>query len=478
MNNCKAGGRRIVAKLLSKRNIAMQRQLYVSFKQGCGHHSPVSSRPWEPGLSYEAMHLSGSFFFFLAIALVFSAESARALTLAEAEALLVANNRELQAARRAIASAEAQQLIAGARPNATFSVNSSSVSSNPGVGPGSLDQKRIDTVFRIDQPFERGDKRGLRLDAASGLQRAAQNDSLEALRQQLAALRGAYYDLKQAQERVTVLGESAQLFSGTLSAAQMRLKAGDLAPADVAKVQVDFERAQNDSRGALADLTRARLVLAYMIGMEQAAAELQATDPWPAPEPADPRALEDAIEARPDVLAARSRVEAAEKFRELARAQRTRDVTIGAQFERFPGSLPTNSVGFGVSIPLFTGYDFSGEIQKAEVDRYAALDAVARARAIAATELRRAASDLNAAAERVERYDSSLLGAAGRSAQAAEFAFQRGAISVLEVLDARRTLRAVQVEAVAAHADYAKALAAWRASSSSAESLAQRNAPR
>src|SRR3979409_2566862 len=105
-----------------------------------------------------------------------------------------------------------------------------------------------------------------------------------------------------------VLSESAQLFAGTLSAAQIRLKAGDLAPADVAKVQVDFERAQNDSRGALADLTRARLALAYLIGMENAAAQLQATDPWPALERADPGTVEDAIEARPDVLAASSRV--------------------------------------------------------------------------------------------------------------------------------------------------------------------------
>jgi cobalt-zinc-cadmium efflux system outer membrane protein len=422
--------------------------------------------------------LSRRFFFLSVMVLVLFTQSARALTLAEAEALLVANNRELQAARRAVTSAEAQQLIAGERPNATFSVNSSLLGSNPGIGPGALDQKRADTVFRIDQPFERGDKRELRLDAASGLQRAAHNDSLDMLRQQLAALRATYYDLKQAQERVAVLGESAQLFSGTLSAAQARLKAGDLAPADVAKVQVDFERAQNDSRGALADLMRARLALAYMIGMDSAAAELQATDPWPALERADAGAVEDAIEARPDVLAAGSRVEAAEKFRDLAKAQRTRDVTVGAQFERFPGTLPSNSVGFGVSIPLFTGSDFSGEIRKAEVDRYTALDAVARTRAIAATELRRAASDLNTAAERVERYEGSLLGAAGRSAQAAEFAFQRGAISVLEVLDARRTLRAVQVEAVAARADYAKALAAWRASGSTAESLAQREAAR
>jgi cobalt-zinc-cadmium efflux system outer membrane protein len=332
----------------------------------------------------------------------------------------------------------------------------------------------MDTVFRIDQPFERGDKRELRLDVASGLQRAAQNDSLDVLRQQLAAVRGAYYDLKQAQERGRVLNESAQLFAGTLSAAQTRLKAGDLAPADVSKVQVDYERAQNDARGAQADLTRARLALAFLIGTERAAPELTATDSWPAPEAADAEAVEQAIEARPDVLAAKARFEAAEKLRDLAKAQRTRDITVGAQYEHFPGAVPINSVGFGVSIPLFTGNDFSGDIQKAEVDRYSALDFLERVRAVAATELRRAASDLNAAAERVARYDGSLLDAAGRSAQAAEFAFQRGALSVLEVLDARRTLRAVQLESVAARTDHAKALAAWRSSSSTAQSLSPR----
>ena len=409
---------------------------------------------------------------------LFAAGPAQALTLAEAESLLVANNRELQASRRAVESAQAQQLIAGARPNATLSINSSSISKDPGIGGGPLDNKRMDTVFRIDQPFERGDKRELRLDAASGLQRAAQNDSLDVLRQQLAALNAVYYDLKQAQEKLGVLRDTAQLFAGTFDAAQRRLKAGDLAAADVAKVQVDFERAQNDARGAEADLARVRLALAYMVGLERAAAELQATDPWPAPERADPAEVEEAIakltDVRPDVQAAQARVEAAEKLRELARAQRTRDVTLGAQFEHFPSNLPTNSVGFGISVPLFTGYDFSGDIQKAEVDRYAALDGLARAKAVAATELRRAASDLNAAAERVERYDRSLREAAERSAQAAEFAFQRGAISVLEVLDARRTLRAVQVESVAARADYAKALSAWRASRASAGLLETR----
>jgi len=405
------------------------------------------------------------------VTLVSGTAVARDLTLGEAETLLLRNNRELAAARRVVESADAQILIAGARPNATLSLNTASISREPGIGSGSLSQKQMDTVLRIDQPFERGDKRTLRVDAASGLQRAAQADSLDLVRQQLAALRGAYFDLKQAQEKAEVLAGTADLFSNTLAAAQRRLKAGDLSQADVAKVQVDYERAQNDARSARGEFARNQIALAYMLGLEADAPELRPVDAWPAPERAYPDTIEQAVDARPDVLAAKARLEAAEKLRDLARAQRTRDVTIGAQYEHFPGSVPVNSVGFGVAIPLFTGNNFEGDIQKAEVDRYASIDALARARAVAGNDLRRAAGDLNAAADRLERFDGSLLGAAARSAQAAEFAFQRGAISVLEVLDARRTHRAVQLEALASRTDHAKALAAWRASLTSADSL-------
>jgi cobalt-zinc-cadmium efflux system outer membrane protein len=134
------------------------------------------------------------------------------------------------------------------------------------------------------------------MEAAEGLERAALGDSLDALRTQLALLRGAYYDLKQAEEKVVILGETAQLFGRTLAAAQARLKAGDLAAAEVAKVQVDHERAQNDYRVSQADLARARIALGYMIGEDRAAAELRAADPWPARVRPDPAEVERAIE--------------------------------------------------------------------------------------------------------------------------------------------------------------------------------------
>ena len=408
---------------------------------------------------------------FLFLALAPTAAMARDLTLADAEALLVKNNRELLAARRAVESAQTQQVVAGARPNATLSLNTSGISGQSGLSSGPFSQARADTVLRIDQPFERGDKRDLRLGAAAVLERAARNDALDVLRQQLAQVRGAYYDLKQAQERAAVLAETAQLFGGTMNAAQVRLKAGDLAPADVSKVQVDYERSQNDARLARADLARAQISLAYLLGLDAESADLRASDSWPAAARPAGSATDQVVDGRPDVLAAQARVEAAERLRDLARAQRTRDVTVGAQVERFPGSAPVNTIGLGVAVPVFTGYDFAGEIQKAEVDRYSALDALEKARAVARNELRRAASDLDAAAERVERFDASLIEAANRSAQAAEFAFQRGAISVLEVLDARRTLRAVRLEELAARGDFARALAAWRSAQTAAASL-------
>ncbi len=405
----------------------------------------------------------------------------RDLALSEAEQLVARGNRDVLAARRTAEAAAAGILQADVRPNPVVSYNAASISSNPGIGAGSFANKRIDNTFRIDQVIERGNKRVLRVDAARNMERSVLNDASEVLRQQQLLARNAYADLQQAQGKLELLAGLAELFSRTYSAAQARLKAGDLASADVARVQVDFERAQNDLRVAQAELSRAQFALAYLVADEAAAPTLRASDPWPvASLPAAAqmqRAIADYIENRPDVLSAKAKIEATERLRDLARSQRTRDVSIGAQYERYPGTLPVNSIGVGLSFPLLIGNDYSGDIQRAEVDRYAAMDALDKARAVATTEISRAASDLRAAAERRARYEGSLIAAAQRSAEAAEFAFQRGATSVLEVLDARRTLRAVQLEALAARTEYTKALHAWRASLQPSDAPAATVAP-
>ena len=76
---------------------------------------------------------------------------------------------------------------------------------------------------------------------------------------------------------------------------------------------------------------------------------------------------------------------------------------------------------------------------------------------------------MSSSAERVQRLREVLLAAAEKAAQGAEFAYSRGAIGVMDVLDARRQLIATRLEALAVQTDYAKALAAWRAATTRKE---------
>jgi cobalt-zinc-cadmium efflux system outer membrane protein len=80
----------------------------------------------------------------------------------------------------------------------------------------------------------------------------------------------------------------------------------------------------------------------------------------------------------------------------------------------------------------------------------------------AKSELALARDEARVAAAALRRYDNELLPAALRSAESAEYAFRNGAIGVMDVLDARRTRRATELEAASARAEHARALAAWR----------------
>ena len=397
------------------------------------------------------------------------AQSVDALTLDQAEKLMQQHNRELQAARRALESARANVTIAAARPNPTLNFSISQINPSLGVGSGSYRDKTMDSTLRLDQVIERGERRELRLATAKSLESASAEDLSDTLRQQRLALHGAYYDLLFVQDKTAISRDTASLFGRTLEAAELRLKAGDIAAADVSRIRVDALRAANDARAAEAELRRAQLALAYLIGAEAAAARLRATDAWPAGSGTEAASVsEDMIDRRPDVRAARQRVDAAVAARDLARSLRTRDVSVGASYDHYPTSS-TNTLGTGnsygvyMSIPLFANYRYEGEIERAEVDYSAAQDGLGRMRALARGELERALSDLRAATDRVRRYDDALLAEAKRAADAAEFAYKNGAIGVMDLLDARRTLRATQVDAVSARNEFARALAAWRA---------------
>ena len=379
------------------------------------------------------------------------------LTLKVAEDLWLQKNHDLQLATNQIESAKADTLTASQRPNPQLSYSLNNV----GTGRDHRYLNGSDHVVRIDQTFERGDKRALRMQSADFMLHASEADLLNIKRQSKTQLYQLYYQLLLAQEKLRIVEENVSLYQKTIEASELRLKAGDIAASELSRLDLDKLRADNDVFQARNNLKQAQIDLAIFIGEELNAPAIVAADAWPE---VMNKVYQNAIniENRADIKAAQLRLKAAETNRELAAALKKRDVTIGAQVEHNSLDLETNTIGLGISIPLMTGYGYEGEIARAESEYQAALLELDHAHAFAISEINKARGDLKTAEARVLHYDDNLLKEADKVLQSAEFAYKQGAQSVMDLLDARRTYKATQIEAQSARADYATALATWQ----------------
>lgn len=410
------------------------------------------------------------------------------LTLNSAAELFSNNSHELIIAKHIIESSQADAITAGQTPNpilslglSNFNLNRSQGNTNPN-GSNSLADKTLNNTIQINQLFERGGKRKLRLASAENAIKATKYDFKDVLRQQRLALADSYYDLMLAQDSEKIQASNVDLYEKTSQAAELRYKAGDIAFSDVARIHVDMLRGKNDLLQSIANHQKAQSNLAYLIGREKEAVTIVASDDWPKINlsqgnidqvKTDALSFDNKLDQRADVLAAEARIQQAEQNRHLANALKSRDVDIGIQYQHFPGQEPvvgTNTLGVSITIPLFTNYQYQGEIARSEVDFSAAVEAKEQARAAAVSEITRAQADLNASLKKVRRFDEEMLTEAQKSANATEFAYQHGAIGVTDLLDSRRVLRALQLDAVSARADYAKSLAAWQASTNTEKS--------
>ena len=391
-----------------------------------------------------------------------------ALSLSEAESRLASCNRDVLAARRALEAAAADRITAGQRPNPSLTVGASNINPRTGIGGGSLRDKAIDSSVRLDQLVERGGKGILREQQADAAIAAAAADLHDVLRQQRQVLRQNFFELAFQQARVAVQREFVSYADESLGAAEKRLKVGDVAPSEANRFRLDDARARNDLRQAEADIRKARVELAKSISAEQSAADVSvAAAELPPVEAAAEAGVN--LERRADLVAANRRIEAAEAARSLAASIATRDVTLSAQFDRWPVSADNaqgtgNSFSLYVSIPLSLRHANEGEVKRAAVDLQAARDAVIRLRAQAAADARIAIENWRAAAERAMQVERDILPLAREVARGAEFAYRKGATGVLDLLDARRVLKQVELDAAAARADAGKAWAQWAAS--------------
>lgn len=374
-----------------------------------------------------------------------------------------ASNVDVQVARRGLEAARADVLAADRAPFPQLTLKASQMDLQHGLGPGNwLADKRIDKSVGIDWTWERGNKRALRTAAAQAAAEAAAQDWADVRRQQWGLAVSAAVDLAAAQQRLREVAELKRSADELLAAMRARLKAGDISVQDVSRTEIETLRAAVDLAQAEADRRRAALALARLMGRPEADVVVDASV-WPAVAPraplgADARAV--ALQRRPDVRAAQARIQAAQAVLDGALASRRADLTWGVSLDHFPGTS-NRLVELRLQMPLQVGYGQQGEVGRAQAQLQQAQELALKARQQAEAEVQQAWIDLETAQQTLDVHQRDLLPRAQQVLAQAELAYRKGAVGLMDLIDARRGLRTAVLDALAARADHARAAGAW-----------------
>lgn len=374
------------------------------------------------------------------------------------------DNLDVALARHALAGARADIVAADRRPFPTLSAGIGNIDLQNGNGSGNpWTAQTYDKSVGLDWTWERGNKRELRTLAARRAASAAESDLDDMRLQQTLVAQAGFFDLLAAQERLREVREIERSASQLAGSAGRRLQAGDLSAQEAARTEIEAQRALSDVQQAELERQRAALLLWQAAGLTILPEQLQAQAEWPAPDgpPVADADLDALVEARADVRAAQARVTAAQAALDSAGAQKHADITWGASYDHYPGTS-ISLLALRMQMPLQVGYAYQGEIARAGAQLALAQDALEKTRRLARGDLQRLQQELRNSAQRALTYEREILPRARKVAAGAETAYGKGAIPLTDLLDARRTLRATLLDALAARTDYAKAAGAWQ----------------
>jgi cobalt-zinc-cadmium efflux system outer membrane protein len=159
--------------------------------------------------------------------------------------------------------------------------------------------------------------------------------------------------------------------------------------------------------------------------------------------------LADALVTRPDVLALEQQEARAKTALSLALLQRIPDVTFSASYTQEgtgAGAITPPTLTFGLSLPLPIFYQQQGEVARAEADLRAQTLQTRKLEAQLASEVGIAFTSFATSRALIERMQTRLLDRARRARDLVQIQYEKGAASLLELLDAQRAYAQTQTE--------------------------------
>jgi cobalt-zinc-cadmium efflux system outer membrane protein len=396
--------------------------------------------------------------FFLLLMRAASAQNATLITLDQAIDLALAHNHSIKATRTLILQNQAQEITANLRPNPTLGADSQFV---PFFSPQDFSGENLNETQQFDigigYLFERGHKRQRRLQAARDQTAVTRAQISDAERTLAFNVGQQFVSVLLAESTLQFALQDLKGFQQTVDISEIQLKAGYIGEGDYLKIKLQLLQFQTDVSSARLAKAQALVGLREFLGYNAVPADFDVIGDL-AYQPLKAN-LEDlqtkAMRERPDFRAAELGITAAQSQILLAKANAKVDVNGTYDFTHVSGEN-TASIFVNFELPIFnrnqgeiarTGY----ALTQAQEQQQAASDTVL-------SDVSNAYEAVRSNDEVVQLYTSGYLKQAQDSRDISEYAYKRGAASLLDFLDAERSYRSVQLAYRQALASYMTAL--------------------
>ena len=396
--------------------------------------------------------------FFVPLAGLCIAQTPTMIGLDQAIDLALAHNHALKAARTQINQDQALEITAGLRPNPTLLGDAQFI---PIFQPNNFSEDYLNQGQQFDLGlgylFERGRKRQRRLQAAQDQTAMTRSQISDAERTLALSVGQQFVSVLLAESTLQFAEQDLKSFQQTVDIGQAQLKAGSISEGDYLKISIQLLQFQTDVSSARLARVQALVSLRELLGYDAVPANFDvigdlAYQPLKA-------GVEDlqakALSLRPDLRAAQLGVTAAQSQIALAKANGKQDVSGTADYTHVGG---VSSASLFFSIPLAVFNRNQGEIARTGFALTQAQETQQVASETVMGDVSNAYEGVKSNDEVVQMYVSGYLQQAQDSRDISEYAYRRGAASLLDFLDAERSYRATQLAYRQALASYMTAL--------------------
>jgi cobalt-zinc-cadmium efflux system outer membrane protein len=374
-------------------------------------------------------------------------------------------NHNLLAARTTVLQSQALEITANLRPNPTVFTDWEYLplpGNHLASGLGDYLHDSTEGDIGMSYLFERGKKRQHRLQAAKDATSVVRSTVVDNERTLIFQVAQLFINVLLAESTLDLARTDLDSFQKTVDIGQFQMTSGAISENDFLKIKLQLLQFQQDVQQADLAKVQALSDLRQLLGYESVPAGYDVAGPFeyqPLAVSLDALQLK-ALANRPDLRAAQQNVTAADSQHQLAKANGKQDVTVSSNYSHVNA---INTVTFSVSVPLPIFDRNQGEIARTQVAMTQAQQQQAAARGQVLTDVKDAYEGVQESARIAEYFRSGYLEVAQKSRDISEYAYRRGAIALLDFLDAERTYRATQLAYRQSVAAYLTALEQLRA---------------